>query len=561
FIDTAIPHWVMSDQVRLRQILFNLLGNAVKFTETTDDHAGLVKLRADLDGEIKDGIANVKFSIIDNGIGMSEGAVQNLFKPFTQAESSTTRRFGGTGLGLSICKSLTDIMGGEVGVASVEGEGSTFTVSLPFEVNFDYNPPKDEPSLDGLHMLCVSTEELFFEHVPPYITGRDGTYDSVSELFAVEEAVTKAAGDGKPFDIIVFGAELERTMVDMVINVLRQNEKTKELRYVIISPERKAKKGMIEPDMVVVDAHPMKRSAFLRALGIASGRCSPDVQDTRESLTKGVAKAPTPDEAVALGRLIMIAEDNPTNQDVIRRQLNSLGYACEVFDDGALGLEAWKSGRYGLVLTDCHMPNMDGYEMTGAIRDGEDKAGGIDHTPIVAITANALQGEADRCLAAGMDDYLSKPLEMAKLKRALAKWMPVSGDMEAALVGEAEVEEIPVEPEQQAPSGAPVDPTYLRETFGDDDELINGILKDFIEPARDIMGEIDAAFKETDADAVGKAGHKLKSSSRAVGADDFADMCMELEQAGKSGDFAKIKALYPELQSAFEVVVSYIEGL
>ena len=565
FIDTAIPHWVMSDQVRLRQILFNLLGNAIKFTETTDEHQGLVKLRAELEGDIVGGVANIKFSIIDNGIGMSESAVSNLFKPFTQAESSTTRRFGGTGLGLSICKSLTDIMGGQVGVTSVEGEGSTFSVTLPFEVNDDYNPPKDEPPLDDLHILLVSDEELFYEHIPPYIVGRGGTYDSVHDLFGIEETVL--AAKGKPFDIVVFGAEYERTMVDMIINVLRQNEQTKDLRYVIITPDRRAKKGMITPDMVVVDAHPMKRSSFLRALGVASGRASPDIPDDHEKLTAGVGKAPTPDEAAAQGRLIMIAEDNPTNQDVIKRQLNSLGYACEVYDNGALGLEGWKSGRYGLVLTDCHMPEMDGYEMTGAIRKLEEDQGGIDHTPIVAITANALQGEADRCLAAGMDDYLSKPLEMAKLKRALAKWMPVSSDgtvqpdnpdiEDIVLEADQEIEGDAMEPRESAI----VDPTYLRETFGDDDGLINGILKDFIAPARDIVGEIDAAYKAQHPADLGAAAHKLKSSSRAVGAHTLADLCLELETAGKAGDWAVVEVNYPKLSRVMDEVTDYIEGL
>ncbi|MEG3618207.1 transporter substrate-binding domain-containing protein [Magnetovibrio sp. PR-2] len=566
FIDPAIPHWVMSDQVRLRQVMFNLLGNAIKFTETTDDHQGLVKLRADLVGEITDGVANVKFSIIDNGIGMSQNAVNNLFKPFTQAESSTTRRFGGTGLGLSICKSLSDIMGGEVAVTSVEGQGSTFTVTLPFEVNFDYNPPADEPSLDGLHILLVSNDEHFFEHIPPYITGRDGTYDSVSELFDIEQAVVGAAEAGKPFNIVVFGVEAERSMVDMIINILRQNDQTKDLRYVILTAERKTKKGMITPDMVVVDANPMKRSSFMRGLGVASGRASPDVEDTHEKLTAGAGKAPTPDEAAALGRLIMIAEDNPTNQDVIKRQLNSLGYACEIYEDGAEGLQGWQRGRYSLILTDCHMPNMDGYEMTGAIRKLEEEDGGIDHTPIVAITANALQGEADRCLSAGMDDYLSKPLEMAKLKRTLAKWMPAaSGDASVAIAPEThEAEEAQAEEQNmdsQDTETAIVDPSYLRDTFGDDDDLINGILKDFVEPARVIKGEIDAAFEAKNPSEIGAAAHKLKSSSRAVGAHSLADLCLELETAGKGGDWGRIEELHPSLAGIVADVTAYIENL
>lgn len=565
FIDPAIPHWVLTDQVRVRQVLFNLLGNAVKFTETTDDHQGLVKLRADLAEPAKKGVVKVRFSIIDNGIGMSDEAVNNLFKPFTQAESSTTRRFGGTGLGLSICKSLSDMMGGEITVESTPGEGSTFGVTLPFKVDDTRPAPKDEPDLSGLHMLLVSGEDLFFEHIPPYVEGRGGTFDDVRDLFAIEQAAVKAAEDGAPYNIVVFGPDLERPMVDAVISALRTNDVLGGPRFVTITSDRKAKKGMILPDEVVVDASPMKRSRFLHALGVASGRCSPDVEDTHQKLTAGVAKAPTPDEAAAQGRLILVVEDNKTNQDVIRRQLNALGCACEVADDGKRGLAAWRTGRYGLVLTDCHMPEMDGYSMTKAIRAAESDSGGIDHMPIIAITANALQGEGDRCLATGMDDYLTKPLEMALLKQALAKWMPASPDGELPPTPIEPVTDNVPEPQgedaAQPDEAAPIDPSYLRETFGDDEDLINGILKDFVKPATDIVGEIDAAFEANNAVEIGKAGHKLKSSSRAVGADALADLCYELEQAGKAGDKAKIAELHPQLHPLFEAVVSFIEAL
>ncbi|HEY9080291.1 PAS domain S-box protein [Magnetovibrio sp.] len=556
FIDPAIPHWVLSDQVRLRQILFNLLGNAVKFTETTEDHQGLVKLRADLVQGETAGKATVRFAIIDNGIGMSPDAVKNLFKPFTQAESSTTRRFGGTGLGLSICKNLSELMGGEIKVESAKNKGSTFTVELSFKVDDSRSPPKDEPSLAGLRMLLVSNEDLFFEHIPPYIDGRGGTHENVKNLSEVEAVASQAVDDAMPFDIVVFGADFGRDKIDTAIDVLRTNAKLKGLRFVVLTSDRKAKKGMVLPDEVVVDTSPMKRSRFLHALGVASGRCSPDIEDSHEKLTAGAAKAPTPDEAAALGRLILVVEDNKTNQDVIRRQLNALGYACELADDGQKGLNAWKTGRYSLVLTDCHMPEMDGYEMTGAIRAVEKDQGDIDHMPIVAITANALQGEGDRCLASGMDDYLTKPLEMALLKKVLAKWMPVSVEGDLAR---------PDEPKLDAPKSAlastdVIDPSYLRETFGDDD-LINEILKDYVAPSKGIIDEIDAAFVARDADGVGKAGHKLKSSSRAIGANALADLCFELEKAGKSADFALIETLYPQLAPAFNAVVTHIENL
>lgn len=565
FIDPAIPHWVQSDHVRLRQILFNLLGNAIKFTETTETRQGLVKLRADLVEVETNAVAIIKFSIIDNGIGMSTDAIANLFQPFTQAESSTTRRFGGTGLGLTISKSLSSIMGGEIEVTSVDGEGSTFTVTLPFIIDKTRDAPMDEPDLTGLRMLLVSNNDAFYDNIPPYITGRKGEYESVRDLFAIEEFASKAHEEGSPFNIVVFGSEYARPQIDMIINVNRSNEKLGKLLYVIITQDRKVTKGIFLPDLYVLNANPMKRSSFLRALGIVSGRVSPEIIDTHKKIISEVVKVPLPDVAASQGRLILIAEDNLTNQDVIKRQLNLLGYAAEIFDDGKQGLKAWESGRYGLVLTDCHMPIMDGYEMTGEIRRLEE-AGNIDHTPIIAITANALQGEADRCLAAGMDDYMSKPLDMTKLKRILSKWMPVSGDLTDPDSND-KLEEVGhgFAPETAnvmagTSSEAIVDPSYLREIFGDEGNIIREILTDYVQPARDIQGELEAAHAAQHPADLSAAAHKLKSSSRYVGANTLADICFELEKAGETGDWPSIQTYFPQLAGIMDEVMDFIEN-
>nr|WP_281396673.1 transporter substrate-binding domain-containing protein [Roseospira visakhapatnamensis] len=582
FIDPAIPDRVIGDQVRLRQILFNLMGNAIKFTGSGDGRTGLVQVRADLAEPLHDGMAWVRLQIIDTGIGISEQGLATLFQPFTQAESSTTRRFGGTGLGLTICRSLTDLMRGRITVHSVEGEGSTFTVTLPMPVVDAGEAVQDEPDLTGLRVLLVGTDPNLFASMPAYIAGRGGTVQEQADLFTVAMAFRRGVRAGTPAHVIVFGPEYSPDQVDPVIDVMRAESADVDLpvRFVLVTDDRRVRKGLVTPDLVVVDASPMKRSAFLRGLGVACGRASPDLEDSVERLTAGVRSAPTPEEAAARGCLILVAEDNPTNQDVIRRQLRALGYACEVVDNGRRALEAWASGRFALVLTDCHMPEMDGYEMTGAIRATEARADEIDRIPIIAITANALQGEADRCLAAGMDDYLAKPLEMSKLKRLLARWMPVghSGPLTAPLASGAASDgetTAPGEPASGVPpsgtvqddpvtgllAGGGVDPTYLRETFGDDHDMIRDILKDFVAPARGIRGEIDAAHAAGDPAAVGAAAHKLKSSSRAVGATALADLCQDLETAGKAGDRDRIEARYGDLAGLMDRVTGVIERL
>jgi HPt (histidine-containing phosphotransfer) domain-containing protein len=213
-----------------------------------------------------------------------------------------------------------------------------------------------------------------------------------------------------------------------------------------------------------------------------------------------------------------------------------------------------------MFLTDCHNPNMDGYELTAALRNQEMETD--QRLPVVAITANALQGEAERCLASGMDDYLAKPLEMAKLKSMLGKWLPVEHNDIIRDLDEVSEEEAGDSPGTvDIPDDVVVDIKALTDIFGDDMDTVKEILADFIQPSRDIIGEIDAGFEAHSADAVGKAGHKLKSSSRAIGANALADLCFGLEQAGKNGNWDEINDLHPDLHPIFDAVASFIEEM
>jgi PAS domain S-box-containing protein len=558
FIDPEIPSWVMSDQVRLRQILFNIAGNAVKFTESTADRKGVVTIRADLAPGDSEKNIEVRFSISDNGIGMSGTAVSDLFTPFTQAESSTTRRFGGTGLGLSICKNLTEIMNGEIAVESTEGEGSTFTVTLPLRVA-DKEPDIDDThDLSGLHILAAVREQSAREIIGAYLSHHGAGTEVTYDIDALEGLVLAAREKGKPFDIVVIGSAWDFKTQKNLIEALRK--KTDGLRFVPLTGDRTARKGMIVPDMVVIETNPLKRSSFVRGIAMAAGRASPDV-----NMAEGTAalkkRIPTVEEARAMGQLILVAEDNITNQDVIKRQLGVLGHACEIADDGRQALEAWKNGRYAILLTDCHMPEMDGYQLTGAIREAEKMAGAeAPRIPIIAITANALQGEGDRCLESGMDDYLAKPLEMDRLKRTLAKWMPATA-VEADLE-EPEVEEkIEASPAAEGAEGAAIDERALKDVFGDDEETFKEILQDFVEPCEQIVGEIMAAYAARDAAAIGASGHKLKSSSGSIGAHALSRLCADLEKAGKGGDWEGIERNIPLLEDTMKAVIAYIGAL
>lgn len=566
YCDPAIPPQIYGDQVRLRQILFNLLGNAVKFTEE-----GQVTMRADL-ASITDTEATVCYSIQDQGIGMTEEQIAKLFQPFQQAESSTTRRFGGTGLGLTIVRRLVDIMGGVVVVDSTPGEGSTFTVTITHEI-VEGGKQEIIRDLEGIRVLSlVPDDEVRSLIVTNYLEPHGAEVQVIHEPERLVETARQAIRDGNPYDVVTLGFDFEDDQKIELREHFRNDEELKSLRFVVGRPTAGIGTSIELPDTTIVPATPLTQRNLVNAVAVAIGRASPNIRYGVEAEQMGKREAPTVEEAIANDELIIVVEDNKTNQDVIRRQLNLLGYQCEIAEDGKEGLAAIQSGRYRIALSDVHMPNMDGFEMTSRVRQSESDSS--SRFPIIAITANALQGEAERCLEAGMDDYLSKPLEMKKLKDLLRRWLPhVSADPSTVSdYGDPEpdqhvIEEIAeavtasVVAEDTAGGDIPVDTSALVEIFGDDEETISEILSEFVEPAWKIVEEVEAAIKQKDAPEVGAAGHKLKSSSRAVGANSLSDLCFVLEKAGKANDWDTINSESPKLRPLMDSVASYIDSL
>ncbi len=542
FIDPAIPSRVLSDQVRLRQILSNLLGNAIKFTEAGTDRRGGVGLRAELVRDAE-GALSVRFVIRDSGIGMSADVVAGLFRPFTQADQTTTRRFGGTGLGLTICRDLAEMLNGRITVDSEEGKGSTFTVLLPLEPI--PGGPEEEPDLGGVRVIYAVRQDDFVEAIERYVTARGG---HASRAISLRDLVQRAAGR----DVIILSEAWAGGRYERLVAQLR--ERASGIRFVIISRDSTARTGLIPPDTVVMHSRPFRRSAFLKSVAMAVGRASPEVDVVMPALMGSGKPAPTVDEARRTGRLILVAEDNATNQEVIRRQLAILGYACEVVDDGVEALDRLDREGYAVLLTDWHMPRMDGLALTAAIRDRE--RGTDRHLPVVAITADVLQGEAERCLAAGMDDYLPKPLEMERLRAVLSRWMPEA--LGTPSPSEPSPKMVPVLPPLVV-RGDAIELSALTSVFGDDRGTVSEILAEFIESARQIVADIEVGLQAQDSAAIAAAAHKLKSSARAVGAPQVAELAFNLERAGKSQDWPALLAHGNMLPPAFAAVVAFID--
>ena len=552
-IQPEVPEMIIGDQVRIRQILLNLAGNAIKFTEEGEVHVGIRVAKT-----LKNGSVDVVYEVKDSGIGMTEEQVSRLFKPFEQAEASTTRKYGGTGLGLSIVARLIELMGGKVEVESKPGKGSTFRATVR------HNVPEEAgettaPNLGRIKMLALSAAGSRFDLLSQIIEGEDTSVlrrlaaETTREEFLI--TLKKAEADDDPFSVVYLSVDVGSGERDQLRNMIKTNKELQSKPQFLVELHNTPVMQDI-PSSVLIPATPYTESNLVRALAIALGRASPDIV-SRPDVEGEAAELPTIDEAEAAGRLILVAEDHKVNQEVIGRQLAIFGYAHEIAGDGEIALKMLSKRSYALLLSDVHMPKKDGYKLTQAIREREKTSG--TRLPIIAVTANALQGEGDRCLEAGMDAYMAKPVRMKELRDCLKKWMPKGAELKAEAPSREE-EGAAAASEIGQTGEAVVDLNVLIELLADDETAINSILSKFRFAVWEDVGKIESGHKASDWTAVAEAGHKLNSPSRMIGANQLADICEGLEEAGKAGDEKTIKKLMPKLRAAAGAVEAFILG-
>ena len=511
------PSHVYTDPVRLRQILFNLVGNAVKFSGGRPER-GRVELRVDV--ERRDPLL-IRIAVADNGIGMSDGTLRHLFESFRQGEISTTRRFGGSGLGLAICKRLVELMGGHIDVASREGVGSTFIVRLPLEAA-QGGEGVPLPDLQGVTYVLLAGAMFDADDVCSYL-GAAGAAASVAATEAEAEAIIERSEDA----VLVhdeLGAQARAGLLERFAD-------RPGLGYLLIGRGRRRTARVVAPRGVMIDGNGLRRSALLHAAAVAAGRATmePEHPRTADRIAGSMPTLPTVTAARASGHLILIAEDDPTNQKVLLRQLELLGYTAEVAPDGAEALRLWREGGYALLLTDLHMPNLDGYGLAQAIRDRE---GPAQHLPIIALTANALHGEAAKARAAGFDEYLTKPVQLALLRETLERWLPAPAAAGTAHGTDA--------PSGVAAMEVPVlDLGVLVAMVGDAPAVLRELLAKYERSASAARTEIAAEYGNHE--RIAAIAHRLKSSSRSVGALPLGDLCAQLENAWRAGDRAGVE--------------------
>jgi two-component system sensor histidine kinase/response regulator len=405
-IDAGVPVSLRGDPGRIRQALLNLLSNAMKFTST-----GEVKLQVSLASPEKTAGAELRFAVIDTGIGIPRHVQDRLFQPFTQADGSTTRRFGGTGLGLSITRRLAELMGGEAGFASAEGHGSTFWITLPLEPG-GFCPLEGDRRISKLRVLIVDDNEADRYVLRHHLLRLKISFEEVDSGLEALAALRGAASAQQPFDVAFIDYRMPGMDGFGLASKIASDPDLRRTRLVLTTcfSDKKTGQEALQRGFASFLAKPFRSSALFDSLAVAGGfACVVDAPSPQASTPY------RPPESVR----VLVAEDNSVNQFVILRLLANLGYSADAVANGREAVEALRSSEYTAVLMDCQMPEMDGFEATAAIRILDDRSRRI---PIIALTANAMKGDSERCIEAGMDDYLSKPIDLIKLSEVLQRW-------------------------------------------------------------------------------------------------------------------------------------------
>ncbi len=538
-----VPERVIGDPQRIRQCLLNLVGNAIKFTEKGEVVIEVCALGC------QNGRTLVHFEVRDTGIGIPKSALDKLFQPFTQADSSTTRRFGGTGLGLSIVRKLVEMMGGQVGAQSEPDKGSTFWFTLPLEATL---PTADEKKpaavLRGRRVLLVDDNDTNRRVIASQLAYEGCEVTSVASAQEALETLRKP-GTGA-FDLVV----LDYHMPDMDGAVLGETivnaRDIPPTRLMLLTSLDRA--GDMQRFAEIGFAAYLTKPVRMRELiECASRALSHDAQDwhmhSQPIITRGTLIA-TPDARRTYSGRVLLVEDNQINQRVARRFLERLGCEVEVVEDGAQAIEAFKRNQYGFILMDMQMPVMDGIEATRRIREIE-AATERPRTPIVALTANAMMGTLERCLEAGMDDYLTKPLDISRLQDVLDRFMgsfqgdaPMSNDETRVATADVAVR------------------ARLQAIAGDDTEFMVELIEAFLTTGEETLRELQTAVTNGDVSAIGRAAHKLKGASANLHLEGLVGISAEIERRAKSGADSNWQAELERLTTEFNRVRAALRG-
>jgi PAS domain S-box-containing protein len=527
--DDDVPAAVRGDSGRLRQVLTNLLSNAIKFTES-----GEVEVRASLAACESDGVL-VRFDVRDTGIGIDPETLPRLFESFSQADTSTTRRFGGTGLGLAISRQLAELMGGEVGARSVPGEGSTFSFTARLQAGAPSGPMRRQRSSLplGVHALVVDDNATNRAILASCLQSREARVATAADGAQALLLLHEAARDGEPFEVAVLDGNMPGMDGLELAAEIRRDPVLRGLKLVMLTSGGERPEGARAVGITHYLTKPVRRAALLTTVAeVLAGAAASGGAGRRPALA-GWTRRRSGGAPEGGSVRVLVAEDNEVNHLVVEGLLGRRGIASDVAHNGREALAMLAERAYDLVLMDCQMPELDGYEATASIRAGEAGAGAAS-VRIVAMTANAMGGDRERCLGAGMDDYLSKPLRPDDLDAVLERSLAPQPAAVRALVDEARVR-----------------------SFRDDyPEIADRLVDLFAEATPPILADLHEAIAGGDAERVRRAAHKLKGSCQNIGATFMAALCVELETDAGAGRLQALDAAFTPTQSAIRALLA-----
>jgi signal transduction histidine kinase/DNA-binding response OmpR family regulator/HPt (histidine-containing phosphotransfer) domain-containing protein len=538
-----IPLSVCGDPNRLRQVIFNLLGNAIKFTDSGQITVRVMVMQEDAQS------VRLRFEVHDTGIGVSAEARARIFDSFSQADGSTTRKHGGTGLGLAISKQLVELMGGAIGVEHALTQGSIFW----FAVNFDKRRVDiDDPSTatQGIRALIVDQNPASRAALERQLAAWRITCACATATDALPQ-LQQAAARGLAYDVVLLDMEQPRTSGLALAAAIRAGQTP--VRVVLLSSARNAADGVQRREAGVAFQliRPARECDLYDAIVTPlRGRDARPAQEPRDAIAPAAPPLSTLSSGTAVPgtrprkrRKVLLAEDNPVNVEVASAMLEGLGLEVSRARNGEEALHSVQADDFDLILMDCQMPVMDGFAATSEIRRHELQRGRARSLPIIAITANALQGDRESCLAAGMDDYLSKPFTQQALGQTLSRW--ISLPRAAPAPAEAPPPDDDIIHQQALDNIRALSPT-------NGEALLERVLQAFLSDTPAHLHTIRLAIASDNPAQLRKAAHSLKSSSANVGAHALAQRCKEVEQLGRNNTTAGAAALLADMERSFQ---------
>jgi two-component system sensor histidine kinase/response regulator len=541
-IDVNTPESVAGDPGRLRQILTNLVGNALKFTEKGEVFVCLSVLEDNDEG------LRLHFEVRDTGIGMTAEACSRIFESFTQADGSTTRHYGGSGLGLAISKRLSEMMGGEIGVESDLGKGSTFWFSVVLQKRTDVATSRRiREHLRDLRILIVDDNETncqILEHQATAWGMRHATAMGGKQALSILQT---ASDQGDPFDLAILDMHMPGMDGLTLARAIKGDRVYANLPLVMLTSVGGFGDAGIARSSGISQylQKPVRQSDLYNALVSTMDIVS--VQTVKQ----------TPQESQTLfpGVKVLLAEDNPVNQEVAISMLDILGCTYELAENGRQVLAMLDNSHFNLVLMDCQMPGMDGFEAATEIRRQEQEEQGV-HIPIIAVTANAMEGDREQCIAAGMDDYLSKPFSQLQLAAVLRRWcedrplaevdQPIAGEGQPGDAGQIK----DGGRDEPAINQAALDNIRQLQRPGNPD-LLQKIVTIYMNDSPGLLNALREAIDQSDAELVRMHAHRFKSGSANLGALRLAELCKQLEEMGRNNELQGALTLLSRVENEY----------